>query len=376
MNLHPCVKESAGELKRLRQELHRIPELSYEEFKTSQFIVDTVSALHPDSIHTLAQTGIKAFFDAGADKTIAIRADIDALPLEEKTGLSFASTHSGCMHACGHNGHMAVALALAGLVAARRKTLKTNFVFIFQPAEETIGGAKRMIDEGALECPHVDEIYGIHLWPGVSKGKIALKAGPLMANMCDMNVCIHGKTAHGAAPQFGRDALLAAAYFVVAAQSIIPRNIDPQEPAVLNIGRIEAGNARNIVCGEALIEGTVRSFGDDVADGIKNRIKEIMAGIDQMFGTQSEYFETMGYPALINSRELFEEAKQKFSEHETEPVVPVMMSEDFAYYARATKGLFAFIGTGGQPLHSNTFDFDEECLLSALEFYLRICGIE
>ncbi len=376
MNLHPCVKEKAGELTRLRQFLHRIPELSYEEYKTSRFVQEHLSALHPDLIQTLAGTGVKAVFNAGAEKTVAVRADIDALPLEERTGLPFASMHPGCMHACGHDGHMAAALALAEIVAEKRSALKTNFVFLFQPAEETIGGADRMIKEGALTNPWVDEIYGIHLWPGVPKAKVALKAGPLMANMCDMNVRFQGKTAHGAAPHTGRDALLAAAHFVVAAQSILSRSTDPLEPAVLNIGRLEAGDARNIVCGHALIEGTVRSFSDDTAEEIKKRIKEIMAGADRMFGTGSEYFETMGYPALVNSPELFEKAAGLFGQEEWTPAQPVMMSEDFAYFTRATKGLFAFIGLGEGALHSNTFDFDEECLLSALEFYVRVCGIE
>lgn len=376
MKLHESVKEMKKELADLRCSLHRIPEVSFEEYKTSQFVWDFLGALHPDSLVSLAKTGIKAVFDAGADKTIAIRADMDALPLAEETSLPFASTHPGCMHACGHDGHMAAALMAAKLAASRKEKLKTNFVFLFQPAEETIGGAVPMINEGALESPHVDEIYGIHLWPGVPRGKIGLKAGPLMANMCDMNIRIKGKAAHGAAPQNGRDALLAAAHFVTQAHSILSRNIDPSQSAVLNIGRLRAGEARNIVCSESLVQGTIRSFDDSVAEIIKNRIKEILSGIDKSFGTHSEYFETMAYPALVNSNELYEKAAKKFTQSELFSAPAVMMSEDFAFFARATKGLFAFIGTGGEPLHSNKFDFDEDCLTSALEFYVRVCGIE
>lgn len=376
MNLHPCVKEKADEAVRLRRALHRIPELSLEEYKTSQFVQEHLGALRPDAMQVIAGTGVKAVFDAGAEKTIAIRADIDALPLEERTGLPFASQNPGCMHACGHDGHMAAALGFAQIVAAKRKDLKTNFVFLFQPAEETTGGAERMIAEGALDCPHVDEIYGIHLWPGLPEGKVALKAGPLMANMCDVNVRMQGKTAHGAAPHLGTDALLAAAHFVVAAQGILTRNVSPLEPAVLNIGRITAGDARNIVCGQALVEGTVRSFSDELSEEIRGRVREIMAGIDRAFGTKSEYYETMGYPALVNSVKLYEKAAGLFAEPEWIPAQPVMMSEDFAYFTRAREGLFAFIGAGEGSLHSNTFDFNEECLSSALEFYVRVCGIE
>lgn len=376
MELHECVKEMENELVTLRRALHRIPEESFEEFKTSQFIRKYLEALHPDSITVLAKTGVKAVFHAGASKTIAIRADIDALPVEEKTSLPFASTHPGCMHACGHDGHMAAALCMAKLVADRKEKLKTNFVFLFQPAEETIGGAKPMIDDGALTNPYIDEIYGIHLWPGVPKGKIGLKAGALMANMCDMNIRITGRTAHGAAPHYGRDALLAAACFVIQANSILSRNIDPMAPAVLNIGRMQAGDARNIVCGEALIEGTIRSFDDNVAQNIKSRIIEIAEGIDKSFGTQTEYFETMAYPALINSEELYRRAAKRFKSKELFDTPTVMMSEDFAFFAKETKGLFAFVGTGGESLHSNKFDFDEKILNCALEFYVRVCDIE
>lgn len=376
MLLHDCVKEMENELVSLRRALHRIPEESFSEYKTSQFVREYLNALHPDTITTLAKTGVKAVFDVGAPRSIAIRADIDALPLEEKTSLPFASTHSGCMHACGHDGHMAAALCMAKLVAARKSKLKTNFVFLFQPAEETIGGAKPMIDGGALTNPEIDEIYGIHLWPGVPKGKIGLKAGALMANMCDLNIRITGRTAHGAAPHCGRDALLAAAHFITQANSILSRNIDPAQPAVLNIGRMQAGDARNIVCGEALIEGTIRSFDDNVAQSIKSRIIEIMEGIDKSFGTQSEYYETMAYPALINSSELYGYAVKRFKDEEIFETPVVMMSEDFAYFAKETKGLFAFIGTGGEPLHSNIFDFDEKILNYALEFYVRVCDVE
>jgi amidohydrolase len=376
MKLHNSVIELKNELVDLRRALHRIPEESYHEYKTSHFIKEYLAALNPDSLTVIAKTGVKAVFDAGADKTIAIRADMDALPLEEKNNFPHKSTHPGFMHACGHDGHMAAALCFAKIVSSRKKNLKTNFVFLFQPAEETIGGAQQMIKEGALANPQVDEIYGIHLWPTVPKDKIGLKDGPIMANMCDMNIRISGKSAHGAAPQDGKDALLASANFLVQAYSIISRNIDPSKPAVLNIGRLKAGDARNIVCGEAIIEGTIRCFDDEVSEIIKNRINQIIKGIDQAFGTQSEYFETMGYPVLTNDSRLYLKTVSKFTESEIYNVSAVMMAEDFAYFAREIKGLYAFIGTGGKPLHSNSFDIDEDVLSYALEFYIRVCDIE
>jgi amidohydrolase len=376
MKLHNSVMEMKSELVELRRALHRIPEESYREFKTSQFIKDYLTALNPDSLTIIAKTGLKAVFDAGAEQTIAIRADMDALPIEEKNNFPHKSAHPGFMHACGHDGHMAVALCFAKLIAGRKASLKNNFVFIFQPAEETIGGAQQMIKEGVLANPRVDEIYGIHLWPDVPKGKIGLKDGPLMANMYDMNIRIIGKSAHGAAPQAGIDALLAAANFIVQTNSILSRNIDPSIPAVLNIGRLFAGDARNIVCEEATIEGTIRSFDDGVSELIKSRVKQIMKGIDHSFGTKSEYYETMGYPVLINNSKLYSEIINKFDDNEIIDVKAVMMAEDFAFFNEKTKGIFAFIGTGGEPLHSNTFNFNEEVLSNALEYYVRVCDVE
>lgn len=376
MKLHKIVLDMESELVRVRRALHMIPEEAYKEFKTSQFIKEYLHALGPDSITDIAKTGVKAVFDAGAEKTVAIRADMDALPIEEQNNFPHKSTHPGFMHACGHDGHMAVALCFAKIISLNRNKLKTNFVFLFQPAEETIGGAQQMIKEGALENPHVDEIYGIHLWPDVPKGKVGFKDGPMMANMCDMNIRIVGKSAHGAAPQEGKDALLASAHFIVQANSIISRNIAPSKPAVLNIGCIKAGDARNVVCGEAIIEGTIRSFDDTVSEIIKDRIHNIMKGIDKAFGTQSEYFETMDYPVLINDRQLYLKAACKFLESEIISADGVMMAEDFTYFAQKTKGLFAFIGTGGNQLHSNSFNFDEDVLSNALEYYIRTSNFE
>jgi len=376
MKLHKSVIELKNELVTLRRALHQIPEGSYQEYKTSQFVKDYLDALNPDSLLTIAKTGIKAVFNVGAEKTIAIRADMDALPIEEKSTVSYKSTHPGFMHACGHDGHMAVALCFAKLISDRKKVLKTNFVFIFQPAEETIGGAQHMIKEGVLENPRADKIFGIHFWPDVPKGKIGLKDGPLMANMCDINISIEGVATHGAAPQDGVDALLAAANFIIQAHSILSRNIDPSISAVLNIGRLIAGDARNIVCGKALIEGTIRSFDDDASCAIKNRINQIMEGMDRAFGTKSEYYETMGYPVLINNSQLYCEIENKFFKNEIVVLNPVMMAEDFAFYTQETNGFFAFIGTGGRPLHSNDFDFNEEVLAIALEYYFRVCDID
>ncbi|MEA5002782.1 MAG: amidohydrolase, partial [Christensenella sp.] len=273
MEIRPEVKKCFDELVRLRRELHRIPEYSFDTFETYQYLMAYLNGLKPDELTPCAGTGIKAVFMAkNPQKTIAIRADMDGLRVPENTGLSYASVHENMMHACGHDGHMAIALVCAKLVSEAKERLKYNYVFLFQPAEETVGGAQPMIDEGALENPKVDEIYGIHLWPDVPLGRAGMKPGPIMAQMCDFNVDIVGKSGHGAKPQDGIDALVAAAQFVSAAQTIVSRNTDPYETAVLTIGRVEAGQTRNVICEKVHLEGTMRAFEPEVIDMIKHRL--------------------------------------------------------------------------------------------------------
>ena len=379
MNIRPSIEAYAAELRRLRRELHQIPELSGQEHETHDYIAAFLEKRKPDQLETIFETGVKAVFRGkGTGRTIGFRADIDGLSIAEETGADYCSRHPGMMHACGHDGHTAIMLCLADYVSRRRDSLAGDVVFLFQPAEEADGGAKPMIDRGALENPHIDEMYGLHLWPYLPAGKFGVKAGPLMSDMRDLNVRIKGKSAHGARPQNGVDAMVAAAQFIGQVQTIISRNRDPFETAVITLGTIQGGDARNIICDEVLIEGTVRTFGAEMSQYIKQRILEILKGLELGMGAETEYFETMTFPAVVNPGHLAEKALAALGQDELTPVEPVMMSEDFSFYQQATDALFVFLGTGepglDAPLHSNRFNFDEKYLAYGMEFMARMAG--
>ncbi len=381
VKIRPKVRECFDELVKLRRDLHKIPEYSFDTFETYQYVMTYLSTLKPDRLTPCAGTGIKAVFLAdNAQKTIAIRADMDGLRVPEKTGLDYASMHENMMHACGHDGHMAIALVCAKLISEAKKRLKYNYVFLFQPAEETVGGARPMIEQGALSDPQVDEIYGIHLWPDVPLGLVGMKQGPIMAQMCDFNIDIVGKSAHGAKPQAGTDALVAAAHLISAAQTIVSRNIDPYETAVLTIGRMEAGQTRNVICEKAHLEGTIRGFEPYVMDTVKRRLREMLDGLCVMYGVTYTYEEPMGYPAVSNDGALYERAQKCFQAEEEMLVVPYMMAEDFSNYQQEIPGLYSFIGIGEggntRPLHSSDFEFNEQALLNGVEYFLRVTDFE
>jgi amidohydrolase len=368
------------ELKRVRRELHRIPETAYTERQTGDYIVRYLEKLKPDKIERMAETGVRAVFMAERpEKTLAFRADMDALPIPEETACAFASQHEGAMHACGHDAHMAMVLCLASLISGHRENLKHNIVLLFQPAEETIGGAAAMIKEGALKDPDVDEIYGMHLWPDIEAGRIGLKAGAVMARMCDLNIEISGRGAHGAKPHLGIDALVAAAHFINMLQTIVSRSVDPYERAVITVGKIEGGTARNVICEKVRMEGTIRTFKDSVFENAKNRMQDILRGLETAFGVETEYTESMDYPPVVNPEALVSKAQGILDGADVAQVKPIMVSEDFSYFQRAVPGLFLFLGVADEshrePLHSSTFDFDERVMLNGLEAFKRLAEI-
>ncbi|MEG2542591.1 MAG: M20 family metallopeptidase [Christensenellaceae bacterium] len=382
MKIRQSIQEYEKEIKEIRQDLHKIPEYSFEEYQTSEYLMNYLQKLHPDSLKTVAKTGIKAvFMSKNAKKTIGIRADIDALPIDEKNkDCVFCSKNSGMMHACGHDGHMAIALICAKIISKAKNRLKNNYVFLFQPAEETDGGARPMIQAGALENPKIDEIYGLHLWPYIKSGKVGLAKGAIMAHMCDLNIEIIGKGSHGAKPHQGKDALVAAAQLIGSIQTIISRNLDPYKMAVITIGKITGGETRNVICEQVHLEGTIRTFDEDVTKMIKTKLDDMLRGIEKMFEVTCKFTESMVYNAVVNDEELYESAKLKFSNDEYVDFEPVMISEDFSEYQLETKGFFAFIGTEDtnhkEPLHSNLFHFDERVLLYGVEYFLRVSDFE
>ena len=365
---------------RTRRELHRIPESAYEEFETQKYVTDSLKQCFPDSICTLAGTGVKAvWYTQGAQRTVAFRADMDALVCEEENDVDYRSVHKCRMHGCGHDGHMTVLLMLARLIHANRKRLSDNVVLIFQPAEEGYGGAKRAIADGALVNPSVDIIYGEHLWPALPKGKIGIRWGAMMAQACELDFTVYGVSAHGASPQLGVDAVVVAAQFISLLQTAITRSLDPHQDALLTIGKISGGSARNIISDKVVMNATLRAFSPEVYRKLMDRICAIADGLGVASGARLEITELMQYPCLDNPRALVEDFYRFVDMEDIVLVEPAMAAEDFACYQQKAPGLFFFLGVGGgknsKPLHNSLFDFDEDALLNGVEIFARLLGI-
>jgi len=355
----------------IRRALHAIPEASYQEKKTAKYIENILKDIDI-SFHRVGKTGIVADLDTGkGGACVAIRADMDALPIEEKTGLSFASEHAGYMHACGHDGHMAILLGLAMVISKLKDKLSGRFRFIFQPAEEKppYGGAKILIEEGVLDG--VSFILGYHIIPSIEIGKLAILNGPVMAAADEFEITIKSKGGHASAPEKTVDTILVAAKVVDALNSIVSRMIPPFEPVVISCGEIHGGYAFNIIPDTVVIKGTVRTFSNEVRAYIPNKIEEIIAGITKAFGAEYELSYVNCYPALINDESTVEFMKNVaisvFGKNCLVNIKPLMGSEDFSAYLQHTRGCYFFIGGSNQAskphyLHSPYYDFDEQAL--------------
>lgn len=360
-----------------RKALHLIPEPGFEEHKTATYIMSQLDALGI-SYERTGKTGIVAWIRGVAPtKTLAFRTDMDGLSVNEESDYPEHSIHPSFMHACGHDGHMAMMLGLARLLARSEVKVIDNIVMIFQPAEEGPGGAQVLVEEGLIERHKIDEIYGIHVFPAVLEGKVGLCPGPMMAMTGEFDIDIQAKSAHGAMPHTGIDGIVIASDVVTKLQSIVSRNINPIKPAVLTIGRMEAGERRNIIAGKARLEGTIRAFDKEVFYQLKTRIAEMLVGIEASYGVKIEVVFRDMYPPVVNDQRLFNEF---ITHHIDECVViePQMISEDFSYYQERIPGLFYFIGTYNEekgyvyPLHNSRFNFDDSILMHGLRTYYNI----
>lgn len=368
------------ELRAHRRALHRIPEVGETEYKTQAYILEHLKKLAPDDLRIFADTGVRAVFRGnGKGRVVAFRSDIDALPVKEETGCAYASEHDGFMHACGHDGHMANLLTFASWLHENRSRLIDDVVLLFQPAEETVGGADRMVCEGALENPHVDVIYGMHVMPDVPKGKIATCAGPLMAQTCEMDFVIHGQAAHGATPHLGKDAISAMAHLLTMFQTTVARSVDPCQQALLTIGKIEAGQQRNILASRAQMEGIVRTFSNKVYERLEACILDDLKGVEAAFGVKTEFIKRVYYPCVDNDEQEFERVRLQLGDRFIQ-AKPRMTAEDFSFYQLSVPGVFVFCGTKDEehqaPLHSSTFDFDEAALIPALALFAGLVNME
>jgi amidohydrolase len=365
---------------RLRRDLHRIPETAYTEKKTSAYVTDYLNSLGLEVKTKIARYGVVGLMKTGrAGPTLMIRADMDALPLTENTGLAFASEHQGAMHACGHDAHMAMVLGAATVLSRLKDELAGNVKFLFQPAEEGPGGAKPMIEAGVLENPRVDYSIACHVWPDIAEGTIGVRPGPFMAAMDRFDVKIKGKGGHGAMPHLCVDALEVGTQVVNALQRIVSRQMDPLEPTVVTVGTFHAGTAFNITPAEAELSGTTRTFNPGTWSSWEGRIQKVVRGVCESMGSDFEIKYSQGYPVTINDDSMAALVRRCAGQvvGEDRVVVPrkTMGGEDFAFFLQKSKGCFFALGVGREgavPVHNPAFDFNEDVMLPGMETHCRI----
>lgn len=364
-----------------RRHLHRHPELSFKETRTAAMIADLLESWGLGVRRGVAGTGVVATLRGGRPgRTIALRADIDALPIQDEKEAEYASTVPGVMHACGHDGHTAELLAVAKYYSRHRDGMAGTRVFLFQPGEEVLpGGALGMIADGALDG--VDAVYGIHLWAPLPYGTVATRPGPLMAEPDEFEIELRGKGGHGGLPHEARDALVAGAHLVVALQTVVSRSVDPLDAAVLSIGQIAAGTARNVIADSCRLSGTIRSFSPAVRELVRGRMEDIVRHTCELHGVEYSFEFYEGYPPVVNdaheAARVLRVAAAVHRDGEVRECERIMAGEDFAYYLKERPGCFFFVGAGlsdgsSAPHHHPKFDIDERAMLHAARLLIAV----
>jgi amidohydrolase len=363
-----------------RRDFHAHPELGFEEHRTSSIVADKLKAFGVDEIHTgIAKTGVVGVVRAGSgSNAIGLRADMDALPIDEASGAPHASRTAGKMHACGHDGHTTMLLGAARYLAETRNFDGTVYL-IFQPAEEMLGGGRVMLEEGLLERFPMSQLYGLHNWPKLPVGSFAVRPGPMMAAADRFTLTLHGQGGHGAMPELARDPVVAAAQIVLAMQTIVSRNVDPVKQAVVSVTQVHGGHAFNVIPQTAMIAGTCRSFAPEVRDLIERRITSIGHGLGEALQVEVEVAYERGYPPTVNSEAETALAAQAAAEVVGDERVdratpPVMGAEDFSYLLEQRPGSYIFMGNGRAeaPLHSPQYDFNDEALTVGASYWARL----
>ncbi|MFT3688316.1 M20 aminoacylase family protein [Paenirhodobacter sp.] len=370
------IAETIGEFIALRQELHHHPELAFREQRTATRIAALLEGWGYN-ITRLAGTGVIGTLRNGPGRALAIRADIDALPIHEATGLPFASNVPGVMHACGHDGHTAILLAAARYLAETRRFHGSLHV-IFQPAEEVGQGARRLISEGLFDLFPVDAIFGLHNWPGVEAGRFGFISGPAMAAIDRVDFRVRGKGGHGAAPHEAVDPVVAAAQAITALQSVVSRNVNPLEAAVVTVGSIHGGTASNVIPDSVDMQLTLRSFSSPTREVLARRVPALLSGIVEALGAEAVVDFRPGFPPVVNhaaevsfARDV---ARAALGEDAVLPALaPRTASEDFAWYLAERPGAFLFLGNGeGAPLHSPEYRFNDAIILPGATLWAEL----
>ena len=364
-----------------RRDIHQHPELAFEEHRTAELVANRLTSLGIDVETGIGKTGVVGTLKGNPNgKTIALRADMDALPMQETSDIPYKSIHDGIMHACGHDGHTAMLLGAAEAASKLVGNLNGTIKFFFQPAEEGQGGARYMIDDGVLEG--VDEAYGIHLWNYQKYGTVGVKPGPIMAAADIFKIIIHGKGGHGAAPQGTQDAVLIAAHIIQTLQTIVSRNTNPIESTVVTVGQINGGYNFNIIADTVTLKGTTRAYTEKNRQLIKDRMAEVIAGTEKTFGAKIELDYEDGYPPTINdpvaSENLLNAANKIVGDGAGHPYLS-MGGEDFSYFLQKVPGCYFLIGSAPKdreplsvPHHCSHFDIDERALLVGSSVYLQL----
>ncbi|MCK4841854.1 MAG: amidohydrolase [Methylococcales bacterium] len=384
MALYKEIQEIHAEMRDWRQHFHQFPETAFEETKTSAFISSQLKSFGLEVHEGLGKTGIVASLSSGkSSKRIALRADMDALFINEKNDLPYKSQHNGKMHACGHDGHSAMLLGAAKYLATHADFNGTVY-FIFQPAEEGRAGAKQMIDEGLFELFPADCVFGLHNFPDIPQGHFAIKSGPIMASFDCFEVILSGQATHAAMPHLGNDVLLAAAQVITTLQTIVSRNVNPADAAVLSITQVHGGNTWNAIPDSVVLRGTYRCFNSDVQQLIKDKLIQFVESLAEGFGLTSEITinpENAGYPVTSNS-----EAETAIAISVAQKVVgidnvdlqpiPSMGSEDFSFMLQEKPGCYVWLGNGSSDgdclLHNPHYDFNDEILTVGASYWVKL----
>jgi amidohydrolase len=383
MNAMPIVNRVADlhdEITEWRRDLHAHPELQYDVHRTAGSVSERLKSFGCDDVVTgLGRTGVVGVIRGSKPgaKVIGMRADMDALPIEEATTVAYKSTVPGKMHACGHDGHTAMLLGAAKYLAETRNFAGTAVV-IFQPAEEGGAGARAMMDDGLFDRFGIEEVFGMHNYPGMPIGQFAIRSGPMMASTDTIGIDLEGVGGHAAWPHFGVDTVLVGAQIVNQLQSIVARNVDPLQAAVISICMFQAGHADNVIPQQAKLRGTARALSPKVRDLLQKRVREVVEGTARAYGAKAELTYTTGYPVLVN-----EELKTAFAagvacevagkDKVNTDCAPLMGAEDFAFMLQERPGAFIYIGNGNSAqLHNPAYDFNDEAIPVGTSYWVRL----